>query len=136
MNVAVAQFEPKDGDKTYNLSIIRKLAEKAKSKGADLISFHEMSITAYTFTKGLSLEQITELAEEVPNGKSTQELISISKELNIPILAGLVEKDHDKIFNTYICITKDGVIAKYRKIHPFISKYMSTGNEYCVFDML
>ncbi len=45
MNVAVAQFQPKDGDKVYNLSVIRKLAEKAKSKGADLISFHEMSIT-------------------------------------------------------------------------------------------
>ena len=56
MNVAVAQFQPKDGDKVYNLSVIRKLAEKAKSKGADLISFHEMSITAYTFTKDLSLE--------------------------------------------------------------------------------
>ncbi|MDR9458493.1 MAG: nitrilase-related carbon-nitrogen hydrolase, partial [Salegentibacter sp.] len=57
MNIAVAQFQPKDGDKTYNLSIIRKLAEKAKFNGADLISFHEMSITAYTFTKDLSLEQ-------------------------------------------------------------------------------
>ena len=51
-----------------------------------------MSITAYTFTKDLSLEQITKLAEDVPNGKSTQELIRISKELYIPILGGLVEK--------------------------------------------
>lgn len=50
MNISVAQFQPKDGDKAYNLSIIRKLAEKAKSNNADLISFHEMSITAYTFT--------------------------------------------------------------------------------------
>ena len=83
MNISVAQFEPKDGDKAYNLSVIKKLAKKAKSKGADLISFHEMSITAYTFTKDLSLEQITNLAEEVPNGKSTQELIAISKELSL-----------------------------------------------------
>ncbi|TXN37673.1 nitrilase [Flagellimonas hymeniacidonis] len=136
MNVSVAQFQPKDGDKKYNLSIIRKLAEKAKSSGADLISFHEMSITAYTFTKDLSLEQITELAEEVPNGKSTQELIGISKELDIPILAGLVEKSEGKIYNTYICVTAEGVVAKYRKIHPFINKHMSAGNEYCVFDLL
>jgi len=136
MNLAVAQFEPKDGDKTYNLSIIRNLTEKAKSKGADLISFHEMSITAYTFTKDLNLEEITDLAEEVPNGKSTQELITISQEFDMPILAGLVEKEKGKIYNTYICVTKDEVIAKYRKIHPFISKYMSAGNEYCVFDLL
>ncbi|WP_411030431.1 nitrilase family protein [Spongiimicrobium sp. 3-5] len=136
MNLAVAQFQPKDGDKTYNLSIIRKLAEKAKLSGADVISFHEMSITAYTFTKDLNFHEITTLAEEVPNGNSTQELIKISKEFNIPILAGLVEKSDGKIFNTYICVTQDGVIAKYQKIHPFISKHMAAGNEYCVFDLL
>ena len=136
MNIAVAQFQPKDGDKTYNLSRIRNLTEKAKSEGADLISFHEMSISAYTFTKDLSFEEITDLAEEVPYGKSTQELINIPEEFDLPILAGLVEKDQGKIFNTYICVTKDGVIAKYRKIHPFISKHMSAGNEYCVFDLL
>ena len=136
MNLAVAQFEPKDGDKSYNLSKIAELTKKAKSQGADLISFHEMSITAYTYTKDLSLEMIRALAEEVPNGKSTRELIKISQEYSIPILAGLVEKENDKIFNTYICVTKDGMIAKFRKLHPFISKYMSPGNEYVVFDLL
>ncbi|MEE9362215.1 MAG: nitrilase family protein [Cellulophaga sp.] len=136
MNLAVAQFQPKDGDKSYNLSIISQLTEKAKSKGADLISFHEMSITAYTYTKNLNLDEITALAEEVPNGKSTQELITISKKYDIPILAGLVEKEGGNIYNTYICVTKDGILAKYRKLHPFISKHMSPGNEYCVFDLL
>lgn len=136
MKVAVAQFEPKDGDKSYNLSIIEELAKRAKSEDADLISFHEMSITAYTFTKNLSLEQLTDLAEEVPNGKSTQELIEIAKEVNMPILAGLIEKSDGKIYNTYICVTGDSVVAKYRKLHPFINKYLSAGNEYCVFDLL
>lgn len=136
MNLAVAQFEPKDGDKSYNLSVIRELTKKAKSQGADLISFHEMSITAYTFTKDLSLEEITTLAEDIPSGKSTQALIDISKEYDIPILAGLVEKEDEEIFNTYICVTKDGLIAKHRKLHPFISEYMSSGEEYCVFDLL
>ena len=75
------------------------------------------------------------LAEEVPNGKSTQELISISQEFDVPILAGLVEKENGKLFNTYICVTKDGIVTKYRKLHPFISKYMSAGQEYCVFEL-
>ncbi|MEO9512746.1 MAG: nitrilase-related carbon-nitrogen hydrolase [Flavobacteriaceae bacterium] len=95
-----------------------------------------MSITAYTFTKNLSLEEITNLAENVPNGKRTKDLIAISSDLNIPILAGLVEKSDGKIYNTYICVTCDGVVAKYRKTHPFINKYMSAGNEYCVFNLL
>ena len=136
MNIAVAQFEPKDGDTSYNLSVIEKLTKKAKSKGADLISFHEMAITAYTFTKDLNLKELTELAETVPAGKSTQELIRISKSLDMPILAGLVEKEQGKIFNTYICVTKEGVIAKFRKLHPFINKHLTPGNEYCVFDLL
>jgi len=136
LNIAVAQFEPKDGDKVYNLSVIRELATKAKQQGADLISFHEMCITAYTYTKDLSLDAITELAEEIPDGASTKQLIQVSKDLNIPILAGLVEKEAGNIYNTYICVTKEGVTAKYRKLHPFISQHMSAGNEYCVFDLL
>ncbi|WP_149275937.1 nitrilase family protein [Pareuzebyella sediminis] len=135
MKVAVAQFQPKDGDKTYNLTMIRQLAEKAKSKGADVVSFHEMSITAYTFTRHLSQQELTELAEEVPNGKSTQQLIAMSKELNMPILAGLIEKSQGKIYNTYICVTGDGMVAKYRKLHPFISRYLSAGDEYCIFEL-
>ncbi len=136
MKLAVAQFQPKDGDKAYNLSVIRRLTEKAKSKGADVISFHEMSITAYTFTRDLSLEAINNLAEEVPTGESTAELIRISQAFNIPILAGLVEKENGHIFNTYVCVTGNGVVATYRKLHPFISPYMSAGSEYCVFDLL
>lgn len=136
MNLAVAQFQPKDGDKAYNLSVIRKLTQRAKQMGADVISFHEMSITAYTFTKYLSLEEITALAEEVPTGNSIQKLIEIAKEFDIPILAGLVERSVDKIYNTYVCVDKNGMIAKYRKLHPFISQFMSAGDEYCVFDLL
>lgn len=136
LNIAVAQFQPKNGDKKYNLSVIRKLAKKAKALGAHVISFHEMSITAYTYTKDLNLEQLTDLAEEIPNGKSTKGLISISKDLDMVILAGLVEKSNKEIFNSYICVTRDGLVTKYRKLHPFINTYMSAGQEYCVFDLL
>jgi predicted amidohydrolase len=136
MKIAVAQFEPKDGDKDYNLSVIDKLTGKAKKQGAEVISFHEMSVTAYTFTKNLSLDEITQLAEEIPNGESTQRLISISEKYAMPVLAGLVEKENRQIYNTYVCVYQGRVVARYRKLHPFISKYMSAGNEYVVFDLL
>lgn len=135
IKIAVAQFEPKNGDKEYNLSRIEYLAKKAKDGGAEVISFHEMSITAYTFFKDLNRAQVYELAEEVPNGQSCKRLIDISKKYDIPILAGMVEKYEDKIFNSYICVDETGVIARYRKLHPFISPYMSSGNEYVVFDL-
>lgn len=136
MNLAVAQFSPKDGDTAYNLSVIENLTKKSKLAGADVISFHEMAVTAYTFTKDLSYSQIHDLAEKVPYGTSCQQLIAISKTYDIPILAGLVELENDKIFNTYVCVTKDGLLAKYRKLHPFINPHMSAGDDYVVFDLL
>lgn len=136
MKLAVAQFEPKDGNKKYNLSIIDRLTKKAKQQGADVISFHEMSITAYTFMKNLDFPEIKSLAENIPDGKSTRELITISKRYEIPILGGLLEIENNRFFNTYICVNNGKVIAKFRKLHPFINTYISPGNEYVVFDLL
>jgi len=136
MKVAVAQFQPKDGDKEYNLGVIDRLAAKAKSGGAVVISFHEMSVTAYTFTKDLSLKELKNVAESVPSGGSTKKLIELSTKNDIAILAGLVEREGDKIYNTYICVHEGRLVAKYRKLHPFISEYLSAGDEYCVFDLL
>lgn len=136
MKIAVAQFEPRDGDKAYNLSIIEKLSKRAKENGAELISFHEMSITAYTHTKDLTLNKLTTLAENISTGESTKRLIKISDKYEIAILAGLVEIENDKIYNTYLCVHERKVIAKYRKLHPFISEFMSPGDDYVVFDLL
>jgi predicted amidohydrolase len=135
LKIAVAQFEPKDGDKQYNLSVIEKLTAKAKNAGAEVISFHELSITAYTFFKDLNLDEVKRLAENIPDGESTGKLISIAQKYDIIILAGLVEIENDLLYNTYICVDKTGLLAKYRKIHPFISKYFSPGNEYIIFEI-
>jgi predicted amidohydrolase len=136
LKIAVAQFQPKDGDKDYNLSVIDKLTAKAKDGGAEVISFHEMSITAYTFFKDLTRKEVKSYAEKVPGGKSSQKLIKIAAKYDITVLAGLVEiDDEDKLYNTYICVDKNGLKAKYRKIHPFISKFLSPGDEYVVFNI-
>ncbi|HET8962501.1 MAG TPA: nitrilase family protein [Chitinophagales bacterium] len=136
LKIAVAQFQPKDGDKDYNLSVIDKLTAKAKEGGAEVVSFHEMSITAYTFFKDLTRDEVKSHAEKVPDGKSTKQLIEIAAKYDVTVLAGLVEiDDEDKLYNTYICVDKNGLKAKYRKIHPFISKYLSPGTEYVVFDI-
>lgn len=133
LKIGVAQFEPRDGDKTYNLSRIEALCAQARAQGAEVVSFHEMSITAYTFFKDLPLEQVRALAEPVPDGPSVKRLVEIAKTYNIHLLAGLVEIDENQIYNTYICVNGQGVVAKFRKLHPFISQYMSPGNSYVTF---
>ena len=136
LKIAVAQFQPGDGDKSYNLSVIEQLTFNAKQEGADIISFHELSITAYTFLKNLSRKEIFDLAEEIPSGESTRELMKISNKYKIAVLAGMLEKNKGNIFNSYICVKGDELLAKFSKLHPFISKYMSSGNELVTFDLL
>lgn len=135
LKIAVAQFEPKDGDKEYNLSVIENLTAQAKEQGADVISFHELSVTAYTFLKNISQEELNALAEPVPSGNSTQRLINLAEKYDITILAGLVELENDRVFNTYICVDKTGLQAKFRKIHPFINRHLSSGTEYVTFEL-
>jgi len=136
IKIATAQFENKSGDKKYNLEIIKKLSAKAAQHGAHVIAFHECSITGYTFAKHLSKERLLDVAELIPEGKSIQQLIGIAKENNIIILAGLFEKDEDdKIYKAYVCVDKDGLVVKYRKLHPFINPNITPGNQYVVFDI-
>jgi predicted amidohydrolase len=136
IRIAAAQFENASGDKAYNLSVIEKLAKQAREKGAQVISFHEQSVTGYTFLKDLDYEQLYALAEHVPDGESTEKLIEIAKKHDIAVLAGILEKEGEKIYKAYVCVDKNGFIAKFRKLHPFINKHISPGNEYVVFDLL
>ena len=136
LKIATAQFEHGSGDKQYNLSIIDKLSQQASQQGAQAIAFHECSVTGYTFARSLSKEQMLELAEFIPEGESIKTLTQIAAKHNIAILAGLFEKDkEDNIYKAYVCADKNGLIAKYRKLHPFINPHIMPGNSYCVFEL-
>ncbi len=136
IKIATAQFENKSADKNYNLDVIDKLSKMAAGDGADAVAFHECSITGYSFARHLSKEQMLDLAEFVPGGPSIKKLIEISKKNSVAILAGLFEKDNeDKLYKTYVCVDKDGLVAKYRKLHPFINPHLTPGDSYCVFEL-
>ena len=130
ISIASAQFENRSNDKAYNLSMIDSLSAKAAAQGADVIAFHECSITGYTFARHLSKEQMLAIAEIIPSGESVEALTAIAQKNNITILAGLFEKDlQDNLYKAYICVDKNGLIAKYRKLHPFINPYLLPGDE-------
>ena len=135
IRIAAAQFETRNGDKEYNFSRIEKLTASAADQDAEVICFHELCIPSYTFLRDLGKEEMFELAEEVPSGESTSRLIKIAAKYKVAILAGLVEKEGEKLFNTYICVAREGMVARFRKLHPFISKYLSPGNQYVIFDL-
>ncbi|MBS1531746.1 MAG: nitrilase family protein [Bacteroidetes bacterium] len=136
LKIATAQFENKSGDKAYNLSVIEKLSARAASQGADVIAFHECSITGYTHAIPYSEQQMLAMAEYVPDGPSVQRLIGIAGKYDITILAGLFEKDKNgRIYKPQVCVDKNGLVAKHRKLHPFINDHINPGNEYVIFDI-
>ncbi|GAB4038287.1 nitrilase family protein [Spirosoma jeollabukense] len=136
LRVATAQFENASGDKNYNLGMIRKLSAQAAQQGAQVVAFHECSITGYTFARHLSKDQLLDLAEYIPDGDSIQALTQIARDNDIVVLAGLFEKDaQDQLFKAYVCVDKNGLVAKYRKLHPFINPHLLPGNQYVVFDL-
>lgn len=136
LTIATAQFENKSGDKKYNLQVIEKLSAQAAGEGAQAIAFHECSITGYTFARHLSKEQMLDLAELIPDGESIKRLTQIAKQYDIAVLAGLFEKDKDdKLYKAYVCVDKNGLVAKYRKLHPFINPHLTPGDAYCIFEL-
>ncbi|WP_183562813.1 nitrilase family protein [Mucilaginibacter sp. SP1R1] len=137
LKIATAQFENKSGDKAYNLSIIKSLTEKAALQGADVVAFHECSLTGLTFTRHLNEQEMLDLAELIPGGPSVDALTAYAREFNIAILAGLFEKDEQgNLYKAQICVDKNGLVAKFRKLHPFMNPHVKPGNSYVVFDLL
>ncbi len=136
IKISTAQFENRSGDKDYNLNVIDSLSKKASEEGSHAIAFHECSVTGYSFARHLSKEKMIGLAELIPEGPSIRKLIDIAEKNKIYILAGLFEKDlDDNLYKAYVCVDKNGLVAKYRKLHPFINPEIKPGNSYCIFEI-
>ncbi len=134
--IATAQFEHASGDKAFNLAVIDELAGKAAAQGARVIAFHECSVTGYSFARKLTREQLLGIAESIPDGPSIGVLTAIARKHDITVLAGLFEKDaEDRIFKAQVCVDGGGLIAKHRKIHPFIHPDINPGTSYTIFDL-
>lgn len=137
IRVATAQFENRDNDLDYNIGRIYELTRRAAEQDAEIVSFHESCIPAYTWLQPLDKQQLLEVSEPVPDGPSVNRMIEIAREFNIVLMAGLMERDHDdNVYNTYVIVGPEGFITKYRKLHPFVNQHLAPGSEYVVIDLL
>jgi predicted amidohydrolase len=128
------QHDP--GDKQSNMTKIQTFLQQASQRKVDLIAFPEMCLTGYVHVRDLERKQIEALAEHVPEGPATQQLLRLSKEMELSIGVGLIEKDEDgSLYNAYVVTMPDGTWACHRKLHCFISEYMQSGESYTVFDL-
>jgi (R)-amidase len=137
LRVGTAQFEHRNGDQAYNLARIRELTRRAVEQGAEIVSFHECSISGYSFLQNLNRDQLAALAEPVPDGPSVRALMALAREFHAVLMAGLVEIDAGgKLYNCYVAVGPAGFITKHRKLHAFISPHISSGASFTVVDLL
>ena len=84
----------------------------------------------------MTRDQLARIAEPIPDGPSTQELIRIARETGVALLAGFFERGDDgRLYKAHICVDGTGLKAKYRKLHPFIHPALTPGDRYVVFDL-
>jgi predicted amidohydrolase len=100
-----------------------------------VVSFHELSITGYTFLKDLTVHEMFDISEELSDGPSIRILQQMAGDLGIVLLAGFVERYKGKLYNAYVAVDGKNILAVFRKLHPFISKFLQPGDSYVVFDL-
>src|SRR5215213_4656899 len=136
LRVASVQFESAPGDKDLNFRKIEAFVADAARQKVRLIVFPECCITGYWFMRNLSVEELTQLAEPIFAGPSSQRLMELAQRFGITIGAGLIERtESGEFYNSYVVALPDGTVQRHRKLHAFEHPAISSGAEYTVFDL-
>ena len=134
IRVGAVQFNHRPSDTAYNLSRVRDFATDAARAGVRLLVCPEMCITGYWHVIGMGRASIAELAEPVPDGPSTQELLRLARRHDVVIGAGLIERAGDSFHNSYVVAEPNGSLALHRKLHAFENVHITPGNRFTVYE--
>ena len=135
IKIGAVQFEHAAGDKRANLGKIQRFVEAAAAQKVEIIAFPECCIVGYWFLRNLSHQHLHDLAEPVPQGPSSQALLTLAREFGMTIGAGLLEVDpQGRLHNTYVVAMPNGEWRLHRKIHAFEHDEIIPGSEFTVFD--
>ena len=135
LRAATVQFEHKAGDKRHNVAVIARFCAQAADAGVAIVVFPEMCITGYWHVHTLDRDAVAALAEPIPDGPSTRELLELARRYNMIVCAGLIEQAPDgRMHNAYAVCLPDGGVHVHRKLHTFVSEHLTSGDQYTVFD--
>ncbi len=117
---AAVQFEPRLGDKEYNIAELVRLTTEAAENGARLIVHPEMATTGYCW---YSREEVAPHVETIP-GPTTERFHRIAKEYACYIVLGMPEVDAESgaYYNAAPIVGPMGLVGNYRKVQPFDSE--------------
>lgn len=113
MRVGIYQNHPVFGQVERN---VEQAIQDLSQVNADLMVLPEFFNTGYQF---ISRQEATDLAEEIPTGKSSQAMISLARSQNMFLVFGLAERGGERLYNSAAIVGPEGFIGRYRKIHLF-----------------
>jgi predicted amidohydrolase len=105
------------GDKGANFRRAEAKIREAAAGGAKIICTTECFLDGYAIAdKSIPLDVYRALGESIPGGKYFQQLARLADEIDIHLVAGMLEADGEARYNTAVVIGPDGKLAgKYRK---------------------
>jgi predicted amidohydrolase len=105
------------GDKEANYRRLEPRVREAAAKGARIVVTTECFLDGYAIAdKSIPLEIYRALGEPIPAGPYFRRLQRLADELDIHLVAGMLEADGELRHNTTVILGPDGqLIGKYRK---------------------
>lgn len=105
------------GDKVANYRRLEPLVRQAAAGGAQIVCTTECFLDGYAIAdKSIPLDTYRALGEPIPDGPYFQRLARLADELNIHLVAGMLEADGELRYNTAVVLGPDGtLLGKYRK---------------------
>jgi len=119
LTVASLQNSPEFGNIRANLHDLIGLLPP----GCDLAVLPELCATGYQFR---DRDEVMDLAEVIAPGHEpgpiTTRLSEVAEASGTTIIAGVAERDGDRLFNSAVLLRPDGSRSIYRKIHLFMDE--------------
>lgn len=112
--VACLQMRPEIGDKAANVAKTLDLLRGAAAQGAQLAVLPELCNTGYVFQ---NRAEAFAASEPVPDGPTVRAWAEAARELGLHLVAGITERDGDRLFNAAAVIGPRGPIGTFRKVH-------------------
>jgi predicted amidohydrolase len=105
------------GDKEANYRRVEPLVREAAALGAKIVCTTECFLDGYAIAdKSIPLDVYRALGEHIPDGPYCQRLMKLANELDIFLVAGMLEAEGSQRYNTAVLIGPDGTLrGKYHK---------------------
>jgi predicted amidohydrolase len=106
-------------EKQANYDRAEGLIRQAAKQGAELIITTECYLDGYAIRdKNIPINEWLELGEQIPGGAYLGRLQGLANELDIFLVAGMLEREGRTTYNSAVIINPDGkLIGHYRKQH-------------------